>query len=360
MFGKIKTSTPVKEGNAAVSDKGPCEKSLKITVGKEVIDPIRQEILDGFRKQATLPGFRKGKAPANLIEQKHGKAIQEETVQRATKEALGAAIKEHSLRPVGPFELQRADLDEGAGNLILEATVEVEPDFKLGSYKGISMPKQDEAVSPEEIDKGLVSIQEQMAQMVPKGEGEEKEKQLPAIDDDLAKSAGFENLEKLRTHVEAKLKEQKKTAGAHAKEAALTDELIKRHNFEVPAKLLANQAERLRRDFRARLVMTGIEEKKVDEELGKFSEKLRNNALQNVKLSFILDRIAEKESITVKDQDLLERLWKLSQAWQKDPLEVRKILDERQLWPSVISNIKQEKTMALLMQGSASPDGGVS
>ena len=54
--------------------------------------------------------------------------------------------------------------------------------------------------------------------------------------------------------------------------------------------------------------------------------------------------------------ELVERLWKLSQRWSKDPIEVRRLLDERGLWPSVTSSIRQEKTVKFLLDAARVTD----
>jgi FKBP-type peptidyl-prolyl cis-trans isomerase (trigger factor) len=72
-----------------------------------------------------------------------------------------------------------------------------------------------------------------------------------------------------------------------------------------------------------------------------------------VKLAFILDRIAAQGSITVTQDELVARLWQLAQRWKKDPAEVRKIFDAQGLWPSVVSTIRQENTIAFLLSAAA-------
>ena len=71
----------------------------------------------------------------------------------------------------------------------------------------------------------------------------------------------------------------------------------------------------------------------------------------------ILDRIATKESVAVTQDELVQRLWKLSQQWKKDPAEVRKTFDDQGLWPSVASAIRQEKTMAFLLSAASVKNG---
>jgi FKBP-type peptidyl-prolyl cis-trans isomerase (trigger factor) len=350
MFGKI-TRSPKQTDGALITDIAPCQKSLKLRVGLDVIAPVRSTVLAEFTKDAMLPGFRRGRAPGGLVERQFAKAIQDETINRVTKQAFEQAAKAHDLKPVGPFEVSVAEFNATDG-LTLEAAVEVEPTFALQSYKGIALKEESAEISPAELEQALTKLQESMAQLVPVGEGESKERQLPAINDELAKDLGYENLQRLREHVEAKLREQKRSAATQALESSLCEELLRRHVFEVPSRLVRHQAERLKRDFKVRSLLSGIEESRLEEHLGKFTEQLRTSAERNVKLAFILDRIAAQESVAVTQDEVVARLWQLSQRWKKDPSEVRKHFDSQGLWPSVLSTIRQEKTIALLLSAA--------
>lgn len=352
-----KSAHPAKPSDSAViTETAPCQKALKLHVEPEAIRPIRDAVLAEFQREAALPGFRKGKAPVDLVERQFGKSIQDEILHRATKAALEEASKAHDLKPVGPFEIRAANLSETDG-LTFEATVEVEPTFTLGDYHGIPVPEMSDEVTQEELDKALASLQESAAHLVPGKEGEAKQRQVPPLDDELAKDLGLEDLGALRAHVEAKLRERKRAAAAHAKEAALSEELLRRHPFHVPSRLVSHQTQRLTRDFTMRLLLSGMPEEQAKAEVANFTEQLHQAGERHVKLLFILDRIAERESVAVTPQELVERLWQLAQSWKKDPAEVRKILDAQGLWPSVSSAIREQKTMALLLASAVMNNG---
>lgn len=373
MFRKTAPQRKSPDG-ATIAEAGPCEKRVRLQVPPAEIAALRAAVTGEFQKDAVLPGFRKGKVPADLITQRFAKEIHDETLQRATRQAIEQAAKAHGLKPVGPFEIGRADYQEAQG-LTLEATVEVEPEFPLGGYRQIPLTRPSDAVSADDIAQAMAKLQESMAQMVPVppptgeagasaqlvggpvAEGAPKERRVPALDDELAKDLGFSTLDKLREHVESKLREQRRAAQRQALESTLGQELLKRHSFQVPAKLVAHQAERLTRDFKARLLLSGAPEAEVDAQAGQFTEQLRANAEHLVRLSFILDRVAAQEAITVTQDELVKRLWQLARQWGKDPAQVRHVLDERGLWPSIVSTLRQEKTMAWLIGAAAITNG---
>src|SRR3989338_510422 len=289
---------PPDHGKTQITDTAPCQKSLRFARGRDTVEPVRGEVLAEFQKQAALPGFRKGKAPVGLIQQQYAKPIEEETLHRVTRRALEQAAKEHALKPVVPFEVSAAAFTD-SGGLTLEATVEVEPAFALAAYKGIPLTKIAVDVNTSDVDQALAKLQESMAQLVPAASGEGKERQGPALDDELAKDLGSESLGQLRAHVEAKLREQRRTTQAEALEAALCAALLARHPFGVPPRLVRHQAERLTRELTARPPPSA-------------------------------------------------------------PSEVRKLFDAEGLWGSVVSSIRQEKTIAMLLSAAAVQESATS
>jgi len=337
--------------NVQVSQSAPCQQKLQIRLAAEAVAPVRETVLREFQKEANIAGFRKGRAPAELVAQRYPSEIRDETLRRLTRQVFEQVTQERKLKPVGPFEVIQLKFDEATG-LEIEARVEIEPEFALADYRGLPLSKPALAIAADELDQALQSIQESAAELVPAGEGQPKEKRVPALDDELAKDVGFESLEELRKHVEAKIREQKSARQAQALEQALCEALLERHRFEVPAGLVEKQAQRLARDFQVRLLMSGRPEEQVKEELEKYTEQLQTNAARLVKLAFVLDRIAEQESLSITQDEVLERLWNLARRWGKDPVEVRRLLDEKGLWSSVLSSIRQDKTVAFLLKAA--------
>jgi len=356
----MRNSTPennFREAKISVTQSAPCQQQLRIKLPAQAVQPVREVVVGEFQREAAIPGFRKGRAPRELVERKYPGEIREETLRRLTRQVFERVQTERNLKPVGPFEVTRVDFDEAKG-LELEAHVEVEPEFRLAEYRGIRLTKPGVTVSPEEIEQALKQLQESMAELVPVGEGKPKEKRVPSLDDEFAKDVGFENLEQLKVHVEAKLRERKTAEATQGLEQSLCEALLARHTFDVPQQLVTRQTERLTRDFQVRCLLAGFSDEKVKEELAKYTEQLRTSAARYVKLAFILDRIAEAENISVTQDELVDRLWKLAKRWGKDPAEVRRLLDARGLWPSILSSIRQEKTIGFLMSAAQVVESG--
>ena len=115
-------------------------------------------------RQVRVPGFRPGKAPRRVIENRLGRDyIYMEALQEQLPTWYSQAVIETDLRPIDQPEINFDDaLDEEEG-FKFSATVEVRPQAKLGEYKGIEVPKREIEVSEEEVDARLEELRGQFA-----------------------------------------------------------------------------------------------------------------------------------------------------------------------------------------------------
>ncbi len=116
--------------------------------------------------QVNVPGFRKGKAPRNVIEMNYGKeAVLNEAYDFLVNQNYTAALQENKIVPVSQPEIEQVQFEEGK-DLIFKATVTKRPDVKLGDYKGLDAKKEGAKVTDEQIQDQLKNIAEQQAEMV--------------------------------------------------------------------------------------------------------------------------------------------------------------------------------------------------
>jgi trigger factor len=117
-------------------------------------DLVTTKLAEGFRdinKQVQFPGFRKGKAPRNVLEKRFGKEVADDVRRTLADDALRQAMDEHALKILGEPELIEADdLKSGvAAKLTLEA--ETYPEFELPNYKGLELKRQTPSAQDHEI-----------------------------------------------------------------------------------------------------------------------------------------------------------------------------------------------------------------
>jgi trigger factor len=122
-------------------------------------------------KKVNVPGFRKGKMPRGLFEQRFGvESLYQDALDILLPEAYASAIVETGIEPVDRPEIDIEQMEKGQ-NLIFKATVIVKPEVKLGEYKGLEVEELDVTVSDEDVDNEIKTLQERQAELVVKEEG---------------------------------------------------------------------------------------------------------------------------------------------------------------------------------------------
>lgn len=118
------------------------------------------------RGSINVPGFRRGKAPRKLIERMYGDTIfYDDVLDSLVPEAYRAAVKESDLKPVAQPELDVQEVERGK-DLLFSCEVFVEPDVKLGEYKGVSVKRVLRQVSQEEVDAKIAQEQKRVSRSV--------------------------------------------------------------------------------------------------------------------------------------------------------------------------------------------------
>jgi trigger factor len=182
-----------------------------------------------------------------------------------------------------------------------------------------------------------------------------KQKSLPELNDDFAKELGeFTSLDQVRKQIRDNMEaERKHTAEREAKDK-LVAELVKRNDFEVPESLVDRQIDlRLERGLRA-LAAQGMkmeDMKKMD--LPRLRAGQRDQAVQDVKSSLLLERVAEMEGIAVSEEELNHELEALAQQSKQTSEAVRARLTQDGGLDRIRNRIRSEKTLDFLYHQSA-------
>jgi trigger factor len=182
-----------------------------------------------------------------------------------------------------------------------------------------------------------------------------KQKHLPELNDDFAKQVGeFASLEELRRRVREHLEEDKRRTSEREGKEKLLDQLVQRHDFEVPEAMVEHQIDvRLDRGLRA-LVAQGMraeEVKKMD--FARLRAGQRQTALQEVKASLLLEKIAEAENIQVDEQEVEQEVEAIAHQ-AKQPVEsVRARLTRDGALDRIRNRLRNEKTLDFLYNQSA-------
>jgi len=151
-----------KEGNEGV---------LSVTVPAEKVDKAIDQAFKKVVKQINVPGFRKGKVPRQIFEQRFGvEALYQDAVDILLPEAYDEAIDEAGIKPVDQPEINVTSIEKGE-DMTFEANVVVEPEVELGEYKGLEVEKQNTELTEEELQESIDHQLGHLAEMVVKEDG---------------------------------------------------------------------------------------------------------------------------------------------------------------------------------------------
>ncbi len=151
-----------KEGNEGV---------LTVTVPAEKVDKAIDQAFKKVVKQINVPGFRKGKVPRPIFEQRFGvEALYQDAVDILLPEAYGEAIDETGIKPVDQPEINVTSIEKGS-DMTFEANVVVEPEVQLGDYKGLEIEKQNVELTDEELQESIDHQLGHLAEMGVKEDG---------------------------------------------------------------------------------------------------------------------------------------------------------------------------------------------
>ena len=182
-----------------------------------------------------------------------------------------------------------------------------------------------------------------------------KQKSLPELNDDFAKQLGeFSTLEEVRTRIREGMESERKHTAEHEAKDKLMAELIKRNDFEVPEALVENQVDvRLERGLRA-LAAQGMRQEDIKKmDFNRLRAGQRDQAVQEVKASVLLDKIADEEKIEVSDEEIDKEVTALALQSKQSEASIRERLTREGALERIRARIRSEKTLDFLYNQSA-------
>lgn len=147
--------------NVSVEDMGSCRKSLHIDVAAEIVAPDYEKVLKAYATHANIPGFRKGKAPATIVEKRFKKNIEEDARQDLVPKFYHEALAEKKINPVAVVDITGVEFDKVNG-LKFDVVLDEAPEFKLPKYKKISIKEEKIEVTDADVDEQVTGLLKNM------------------------------------------------------------------------------------------------------------------------------------------------------------------------------------------------------
>ncbi|MFH1406991.1 MAG: trigger factor [Candidatus Omnitrophota bacterium] len=405
---------------------------FEIDIPADVVSAKSQELYSELAKTASVPGFRRGKVPMDLIKPQYAGAVKEEVLRRLVPLHYDKALKESGLRTIGQPQVSDVNWSEGGG-LSFSAAIDIRPEIKIPSYKGISLKRKKTDIKDEQVEKVIDMMRQRNAEYIavieraaasgdiaicdieasidgkPQKKQEKvwvtlddkttlpdivnaligtkpsdmrevkltlpedfaekqyakkpaefnitvfevKEKRLPALNDEFAKSAGnCSSLTELREKIKQGLVLNIEQQAKLDLEAQVLDKLIKSTKFDLPEGILEAQKEKLYHDMVHDLKTRGAKDEEIKNNDSALREKAAQNAERSVRIYFILEEIAQREPIKIEPGELEDEINLMAEKSGQGADELKKYVEDKGLTDSLLLEIRERKTLEFLLNNA--------
>lgn len=423
-----------------VEELSPVRKKITVSAQAAEVDAALKNALQHFRKDFSMPGFRKGKVPGSVVERRFGEDMKARVVEHFLGEQFEAFLRDKDITPLSRPEYDGGKVEAGA-DFACSITFDVMPAFDMPEYIGMKVEQAEVTVPDSEIDEMVLRLRGNMAKENPveearrpvdgesvdvdfagfengeaiadvKGEhfrvvlgegqvlpdfeaivrdlvpGEEKEgpvafpdnyahtglagktvtmrvklnsvstRELPAADDEFAKSMGQENMEKLREAVADSMSSRLRQNAKGASQQKLMDDLLKAVDFPLPEAMVSMREERIIGDARIRLEQQEARaaegkspeeveagKKALEETIETMRPEARREAEMLVRIHLLLMRVARKENIQVSQQEADMQLYNMAMRGGQDFTKLRDAYVRSGLMDELLERIQADKAM---------------
>jgi len=404
---------------SAVETLSPTRVKLTVEVPFDDLKPSLDAAYKRIASQVNIPGFRKGKVPQRIIDQRVGRqTVLDEALNEALGRAYEDAVREQSIVVLGQPDVDISTFEDGQ-DLTFTAEVDVRPEFDLPEYNGIEVEVKASAVSDAEVDEQLDALRQRFGTLVPEeraaengdvllvdiagthegadveelqasalsyelgtdslipgfdeavlganagesrtfdftpevGEWSEKviavvatvsavrRRELPAADDDFAQMASeFDTLDELRTDLRTRLERVRTLEQGYEAREKVHDKLIEIADVPVPEKVVEQQIDEHFQD---------------DHGDDAHREEFVENTRKGLVSQFILDKIADKEQLSVSNEEMTRWLVQEAPRYGVSPDEfINQLMSAGQL-PSVVAEVRRTKALALVLENAKITD----
>jgi len=145
--------------NVTVENLAPCKKLVRVEIETQTVDETFESITKEFQREASLPGFRPGKAPRDMVLRKYEKDIQSEVKKKLISDSYKKAVEEQKLEVLGYPDIEEIQFSRGQP-LQFAATIETAPEFELPEYKGLPVKREARTVTDADIERALDALRE--------------------------------------------------------------------------------------------------------------------------------------------------------------------------------------------------------
>ncbi|TSD03211.1 MAG: trigger factor [Parcubacteria group bacterium Athens0714_16] len=346
--------------NIKTKDLEKSQMEIEVEIPWKEVDKYRKPVISEFSEKITVPGFRKGRVPEDIIVKKIGHVeLLNEMVERAIQEIYPEIILNGNINAIGRPSISITKLAENNA-LCFKAITSVVPKIELPDYKEKAkkvMAKKEEepVVTDKEFDEAILGIRKQWAlydsfekdhaggsHEHKKGEKtksseagspdvskETFREDLPEFNDEFVKKLGkFENVEDFSKKLRENILYEKQLKNKDKKRGEIIEGILKETKAEIPEILTESELEKMLSQLKTDVENARIDFKTYLIKLGKTEEELRKEwkpqAEKKAKTQLILNEVALKENLFPDKEELQKETDHLLEHYKSaDPERVR-------------------------------------
>lgn len=431
------------ENKVTIEDSGPCRKRITVEIPEKTIKTSLDEQYQDIKKEAVVPGFRKGRAPMRLVEKRFGNEIGLQVKLKLLADASQAAVDANELELLGDPDIDHENIElPESGPMTFDYEVEVRPQFELPELEGIKVEKPKAEVTDEQIDEEIMNIRNRSGVWAPKDEGVvEKDDQI--IADVVMIIEGVEEHEKLdnteifvretgfvggvpvdglakvlaksisgdvkktsvdvpktyfneqyrgkKIDIEITVKDIKKLEPAELTpeflerfgvdneddlrenmlemrsaqaerdaRSAMADQvykhLLEMIDLELPESIVADQSTRILQRQYTNLLMRGLQKDQLDEQMQELRASSEEQAQEQLKLFFIMDKVAEKLEISTTEEEINGHIAQIAAQRNRRPEKVREELAKDGSLAQFSLQVREQKCVEKILQSAQIAD----
>ena len=431
---------PITANNiVTIEDSGPCKKKVSVEIPEETIKSVLDEQYEELRRDAVVPGFRKGRAPLRLLEKRFGTDVKTQVKLKLLAEASEAALKDNELDKLGEPDIDHEKVElPDSGPMKFDFEVEVRPEFKLPELEGIKLEKTKIETTDEQLDEEISALRKNAGIWTPK-EGGKVETGEQIIADVMlavegaaehekhdnieifARKNGFvgpipvENLDDLldgavqgdekktsvevsstffneqyrgkKVDVEITVKEIKQLEPAEFNEEffnrfgvdneddlrerirevrsaqaerevrqgineQIYKYLLEKTKLELPADIVADQSTRILQRQYANMLMQGMQREHIDRQMEALRASSEEQAKEQLKLFFIIDKISEKFDVSVTEEEINGHIAQVATSRGRRPEKMREELARDGSLAQFTLQIREQKCIEKILENA--------
>ena len=436
-MGEEEKESTTAKNTVTIEDAGPCKKKVMVEIPEETVKKATDSQYETLRKDAMVPGFRKGRVPRRLLEKRFGKDATEQIKLKLLADASDAALKDNKVKSIREPDVDYEKIEiPVSGPMKFEFEVEVRPEFELPSLEAIAINKPKLAVTDEQVSGEIDNLQkwsgvwvpkeggkvaagdQVIADVVMKTEGVEEEEKFnnmeifaraggfiaavpvenldevlvgakagdvketsvdvpktyfkeeyrgkkvnikievkdikslrPAeIDEGFLKRFGAESeddlKEKMRDMLQGKLEQQVRTDMA----GQIYKYMLDNTKLDLPLSVVADQAMTLLQRQYTNLLKQGLSKEQLDEHMEQMRAGSEEQAKEQLKTFFIMDKVAEKLGIEVTDEEVNGHVAQIAIQRGQRPERLREDMLRDGTLAQFKLEVREEKCIAKLLE----------